>query len=172
MQDNSHVTSVYAIREWLHRLHSTCREYQVLICELWLIAGSRPLQNLRSDVRKGCGHFLGRWDGRLSNVVFNRPLVAVTFEGDFLKTYRILIAAAVMSLISFARPSLAQLEGNHIATSSDHPVAAIQDTETVAQRDARMSWWREARFGMFIHWGLYSIPAGTWNGKQVSGIGE
>src|SRR5215472_1474760 len=53
-----------------------------------------------------------------------------------------------------------------------HPVAAIQDTETPEQRDARMAWWREARFGMFIHWGLYSIPAGTWNGKQIPGIGE
>jgi len=30
-------------------------------------------------------------------------------------------------------------------------------------KDARMQWWREARFGMFIHWGLYSIPAGQWN---------
>ena len=49
---------------------------------------------------------------------------------------------------------------------------AIQDTETPAQRDARMHWWREARFGMFIHWGLYSIPAGTWDGKQIPGIGE
>jgi len=54
----------------------------------------------------------------------------------------------------------------------DHPVLAIQDTETTAQRDARMQWWREARFGMFIHWGLYSIPAGVWNGKPVLGIGE
>jgi alpha-L-fucosidase len=44
--------------------------------------------------------------------------------------------------------------------------------ETSAQRDARMKWWREARFGMFIHWGVYSVPAGTYNGKQVSGIGE
>jgi alpha-L-fucosidase len=35
-----------------------------------------------------------------------------------------------------------------------------------------MAWWREARFGMFIHWGLYSIPAGTWDGKQIPGIGE
>jgi alpha-L-fucosidase len=34
--------------------------------------------------------------------------------------------------------------------------------ETEAQRDARMQWWREARFGLFIHWGLYSIPAGEW----------
>jgi len=29
-------------------------------------------------------------------------------------------------------------------------------------RDERMSWWRDARFGMFIHWGLYAIPAGEW----------
>jgi alpha-L-fucosidase len=28
-----------------------------------------------------------------------------------------------------------------------------------------MSWWREARFGLFIHWGLYAIPAGEWNGE-------
>lgn len=31
--------------------------------------------------------------------------------------------------------------------------------------DTRMEWWREARFGMFIHWGLYSIPAGEWQGN-------
>jgi alpha-L-fucosidase len=37
----------------------------------------------------------------------------------------------------------------------------------VAQRDARMQWWREARFGMFVHWGLYSGLAGTWEGKPV-----
>jgi alpha-L-fucosidase len=59
-----------------------------------------------------------------------------------------------------------------IPTSNAHPVPAIQDTETPAQRDARMEWWRKARFGMFIHWGLYSIPAGTWDGKQIPGIGE
>jgi alpha-L-fucosidase len=67
----------------------------------------------------------------------------------------------------------AQLEGDKIVTQSkNHPVAAIQDTETPAQRDARMQWWREARFGMFVHWGLYSIPAGHWNGKPVDGVGE
>ncbi len=37
--------------------------------------------------------------------------------------------------------------------------------ETAAQRDARMEWWRDARFGMFIHWGLYAVPAGEWNGE-------
>ena len=33
------------------------------------------------------------------------------------------------------------------------------------ETDNRMEWWREARFGMFIHWGLYSVPAGEWKGK-------
>ena len=32
--------------------------------------------------------------------------------------------------------------------------------------DTRMTWWREARFGMFIHWGLYAIPAGEWKGEE------
>src|SRR5882757_3748936 len=31
--------------------------------------------------------------------------------------------------------------------------------ETAAQKDARMAWWKDARFGMFIHWGLYALPA-------------
>ena len=35
-----------------------------------------------------------------------------------------------------------------------------------------LQWWREARFGMFIHWGLYAIPAGVWKGKDIPGIGE
>ncbi len=37
--------------------------------------------------------------------------------------------------------------------------------ETPAQHDARMAWWRDARFGMFIHWGLYSIPAGVYKDR-------
>jgi alpha-L-fucosidase len=50
--------------------------------------------------------------------------------------------------------------------------AAENNHETKAQRDARMQWWREARFGMFIHWGLYSVPAGTYHGRRIGGIGE
>ncbi len=44
--------------------------------------------------------------------------------------------------------------------------------ESAVDRDKRMSWWREARFGMFIHWGVYAVPAGEWKGKPVGGIGE
>ena len=38
-----------------------------------------------------------------------------------------------------------------------------------AEHDQRMAWWREARFGMFVHWGLYAIPAGAWNGRTHHG---
>jgi alpha-L-fucosidase len=44
--------------------------------------------------------------------------------------------------------------------------------ETREHKDARMLWWREAKFGMFIHWGTYSVPAGTYDDKKVGGIGE
>ena len=40
------------------------------------------------------------------------------------------------------------------------------------QNHDRMEWWRDARFGMFIHWGLYAVPAGMWKGRKVEGIGE
>ena len=64
-----------------------------------------------------------------------------------------------LSLLFSATAILAVLAG---------PLAA---QETAAQRDARMAWWREARFGMFVHWGLYSGLAGTWDGKPVSKTG-
>jgi alpha-L-fucosidase len=35
-----------------------------------------------------------------------------------------------------------------------------------------MNWWRQARFGMFIHWGVYSVPAGEWKGREIPGAGE
>ena len=44
--------------------------------------------------------------------------------------------------------------------------------EPSVRQEARMNWWREARFGMFIHWGLYSEAAGYWDGKPTHGAGE
>jgi alpha-L-fucosidase len=52
------------------------------------------------------------------------------------------------------------------------PLNALQLTETKVEHDRRMRWWREARFGMFIHWGLYAVPAGEYNGKRPDGTGE
>jgi alpha-L-fucosidase len=41
-----------------------------------------------------------------------------------------------------------------------------------SSQNDRLAWWREARFGMMIHWGLYSLPAGEWQGQQMDYIGE
>ena len=38
--------------------------------------------------------------------------------------------------------------------------------------DTRMEWWRDARFGLFIHWGAYAVPAGEYQGETVRGVGE
>lgn len=38
--------------------------------------------------------------------------------------------------------------------------------------DQRIKWWREAKFGMFIHWGVYSKAGGVWKGKTVNGYSE
>jgi alpha-L-fucosidase len=35
----------------------------------------------------------------------------------------------------------------------------------------RMSWWEEAKFGMLIHRGVITVPVGTYDGKQIDGIG-
>lgn len=54
----------------------------------------------------------------------------------------------------------------------DESFASDRGQRPGAQKDARLNWWRAARFGMFIHWGLYAIPAGIWQGQEVPGIGE
>ncbi|MGC9344221.1 MAG: alpha-L-fucosidase, partial [Bacteroidales bacterium] len=45
-------------------------------------------------------------------------------------------------------------------------------TETPEEKNERMQWWRDGRFGMFIHWGAYSIPAGYYQGEEVQGLAE
>jgi alpha-L-fucosidase len=52
--------------------------------------------------------------------------------------------------------------------AQDSPPAAPADPA----REARLRWFREAKYGLFVHWGLYAIPAGEWKGKTVPGIGE
>ncbi|MBN2292453.1 MAG: alpha-L-fucosidase [Pirellulales bacterium] len=59
-----------------------------------------------------------------------------------------------------------------LSTAFVRPTAAALPGETKQQKDKRMKWWRDAKFGMFIHWGLYAVPAGEWKGKKVDGYGE
>jgi alpha-L-fucosidase len=41
-----------------------------------------------------------------------------------------------------------------------------------AVKERRLAWFRAARFGMMIHWGVYSVPAGEWKGQPIAGLGE
>jgi len=45
-------------------------------------------------------------------------------------------------------------------------------TASMKTHEQRIQWWRDARFGMFIHWGVYSLPGGEWKGQKVSGYAE
>jgi len=50
---------------------------------------------------------------------------------------------------------------------ADGPAAA-----RAAMKEERMAWWREARFGLFVHWGVYAVPAGEYHGKAVPHLAE
>jgi alpha-L-fucosidase len=49
---------------------------------------------------------------------------------------------------------------------------AAETSQPANPRAQQQESFRNARFGMFIHWGLYSIPAGEWNGKKIPGLCE
>lgn len=61
---------------------------------------------------------------------------------------------------------------NLLAALAPAAEAPAVRAETAEQRNARMAWWREARFGMFIHWGVYAVPAGFYQGKAYDWTGE
>jgi len=56
------------------------------------------------------------------------------------------------------------------ARAADTPAAV--DPESPAAKEKRLEWFRHDKFGLFIHWGLYAIPAGYWKGERSPGIGE
>ncbi len=68
--------------------------------------------------------------------------------------YNLLSLLILMSLV----------RAQELVESQTETLAQLGTPEEV-QEQARMAWWREARFGMFIHWGLYAIPAGEWKGE-------
>ncbi|MBW8895553.1 MAG: alpha-L-fucosidase, partial [Acidobacteria bacterium] len=66
------------------------------------------------------------------------------------------------------RISVAQPLRAAAVTSVAQPLRAAVDPA----REKRLEWFREAKYGLFIHWGLYAIPAGEWKGQRSLGLGE
>ena len=44
-----------------------------------------------------------------------------------------------------------------------------KEDQVPVEKDKRMEWFRDAKFGLFIHFGIYTVPAGEWNGKTTYG---
>ncbi len=55
--------------------------------------------------------------------------------------------------------------GNSVFATPGNLTTTNYLNETQALRDARLKWWSDARFGLMIVWGVYSVPAGVWNGQ-------
>ncbi|WP_406683233.1 alpha-L-fucosidase [Seonamhaeicola sp. MEBiC1930] len=56
-------------------------------------------------------------------------------------------------------------------SNSKETVLAIEQSQQITDEE-RMEWWSEARFGMFIHWGIYTKLAGFYNGKAQPNSAE
>jgi alpha-L-fucosidase len=90
------------------------------------------------------------------------------------------VLSIAVSVISW--PAVAQVKGDddgiltqRAATRDSVAVSAAVNgwwKASMKNHDARIAWWREAKFGCFIHWGVYSTAGGEWKGKKVEGYAE
>ncbi|MCW3467965.1 alpha-L-fucosidase [Chitinophaga nivalis] len=87
------------------------------------------------------------------------------------------IGLSVTSLAGYAQVK-GDDDGILLQQARNRDQAAVQTavngwwTASLQQQASRIAWWREARFGCFIHWGVYSVPGGAWKGKKVEGYAE
>jgi alpha-L-fucosidase len=57
-------------------------------------------------------------------------------------------------------------------TAGDYAQSSTAPRPPDPAREERLEWFREAKYGMFIHWGLYAVPAGEWKDRRCLGLGE
>ena len=79
-----------------------------------------------------------------------------------------IITALTVTASAFAGDGSIVVPSGSTEAASAYESAAGKP-ETKAEHDARMRWWREARYGLFIHWSLSSVYAGEWKGKPSGG---
>src|SRR5258708_16246814 len=94
---------------------------------------------------------------RFAPFAFFRNSFAITMNLPARLLHRLVLPAlGSLALGSFLRAQIPQ---------------PAEDPESPAAREARIQWFREAKFGLFIHWGLYAVTEGEWKGQPVPGIG-
>jgi alpha-L-fucosidase len=86
-------------------------------------------------------------------------------------SFRLFALVAVVALFRERSHAAAQPVTNAAPAVTNSPERETWQRDYGWTHDQRMKWWREARFGMFIHWGVYSVPAGVWDGTNVTRSG-
>ena len=66
--------------------------------------------------------------------------------------------------------SIAKPESGTATAQISSPQSKAAQSKAAASRAQRMAWWHEAKFGMFIHWGLYSVIGQHEWAMEVEGI--
>ena len=90
----------------------------------------------------------------------------------------LIITGLLLMTFSFARAQKGDEDASMLNSVKQRDQKAIDEavngwwTESMKTHESRIAWWREARFGMFVHWGVYSLPGGEWKGKKINGYAE
>ena len=71
-------------------------------------------------------------------------------------------------LFALSLPALAPAQSPALPA----PSPAKKEANPAGAGEERMAWWREARFGLFIHWGVYAVLGGVYDGHPINNIGE
>ena len=58
------------------------------------------------------------------------------------------------------------------ASAYSQTMDEMWDSSTTGKENPNLQWFKDAKFGMFIHWGVYAVPAGTYKGQRIDRIGE
>ena len=59
-----------------------------------------------------------------------------------------------------------------VSAGAGAPIAQTGRRAVDPAKEKRLEWFRAAKYGLFIHWGLYAVPAGEWKGQRSLGLGE
>lgn len=96
----------------------------------------------------------------------------------FLSVIIIIISCRLQAQTQATSADKGDEQGLLLQKGAERDQAAIDEAlngwwkRSMENHEARIAWWREAKFGCFIHWGVYSVAGGEWEGKKVDGYAE
>lgn len=101
-----------------------------------------------------------------------------------MKRFRLFPSLLLVGMMNISLSAGAQTSGDEQGFSIPSGTELPEDREALIEAaegwwksahenyDERMSWYNDAKFGCFIHWGVYSGAAGLWKGKRFGGYTE